>query len=156
MTTLTRSQSLRQTPTTPTPPVHDPAAARAFAIDAARLLADDKCQDVLVLEVRGLSQVCDYLVLASGTSDRQMRSAAEHVKDLAREGGHPVFRSAVDESSTWYVLDCVDVVVHVFEPNTRSHYDLEMLWGDAEQVPWERSDQVTRDRAGLGEGPDAE
>ena len=51
--------------------------------------------------------------------------------------------------STWIVVDFVDVVVHIFEPNTRAHYDLEMLWADAGRLEWERADQKNRNRAGL-------
>lgn len=123
--------------------------ARAFAVEVARLIRDDKCEDVVVLGVGGLSPVTDYLVLGSGTSERQMRSVLAHVEDLGRQRGRTAFRGSVDSKATWVLLDFVDVVVHLFEPQTRLHYDLEMLWGDAERVAWERPDQVDRDRAGL-------
>lgn len=127
-------------------------AARAFAIEVARSCRDDKCEDVLVLDVRELSQVTDYIVLASGTSDRQMRSVLRHVQELGDRQGMQAFRSHADERATWLLADFVDVVVHLFEPNIRAHYDLEMLWGDAPRVAWERPDQVDRDRAGLTAG----
>lgn len=123
--------------------------AREFAIEVARLIRDDKCEDVVVLGVGGLSPVADFLVLGSGTSERQMRSVLAHVEDLGRQRGRTAFGSSSDGKATWVLLDFVDVVVHLFEPQTRLHYDLEMLWGDAERVPWERPDQVDRDRAGL-------
>lgn len=112
------------------------AAARVLAVSAAWSLHGDKCQDVRVLDVRGLSSVADYYVLASGTSDRQMRGAAESAAGLARRLGHEVVRQDIDERTTWVVLDCVDVLVHVFEPSTRAHYDLETMWGDAKEVDW--------------------
>ncbi len=138
--------------TFPTVSRQDPEATRAFAIEAARLLADDKCEEVVLLDVRNLSQVCDYIVVASGTSDRQMGSAADDVRKMAEEQGHAVFRSNRDARTAWIVLDCVDVVVHVFEPQMRAHYDIEMLWGDAPHIEWRRPDQQSRDRAGLGGG----
>lgn len=113
--------------------------ARKFAIESARMLSDDKCTDVIVMDVREKSQLSDFIVIASGTSDRQMRSGAEHLRDLARSLGHDVFRTNLDEQTTWIVLDCVDVVVHIFEPNQRAFYDLEMLWGDAPRIKWERA-----------------
>lgn len=122
----------------PTRSTSDPAKIREFAVEAARMLQDDKCDDILCLDVRELSQVSDYIVIATGSSDRQMQSAADDVKKLAVESGYGIFRRSDDERATWIVLDCVDVVVHIFEPNTRAHYDLEMLWGDAERVKWER------------------
>jgi ribosome-associated protein len=113
--------------------------AREFAIEAARLLADDKCEDVIVLDVRKVSQVSDYIVIGSGTSERQMRSVLSHVEDMGQETGFTAFRTTDDDRATWLLADFVHVVVHVFEPNTRAHYDLEMLWGDADRIPWERS-----------------
>src|SRR5688572_6969140 len=103
-------------------PRNDVDAARAFAIEAARLLKDDRCEDITVLDVSGVSQITDFIVIASGTSDRQMRSSADDVKKLAESSGYGVFRHSVDARTTWYVLDCVDVVTHIFEPATRLHY----------------------------------
>jgi len=123
-----------------------------FAIEAARLLADYQCSDVTVLDIHGRNQVMDFLVIGSGTSATQMRSVLEYVEKLGEKQGFAAYRSSRDERGLWLVLDCVDVVVHLFEPNTRAHYDLEMMWGDAPRVEWERPDQKPRDRAGLGVG----
>ncbi len=134
-------------PSTPKPPPRDPArakAARAFAVEAARSLADDKCEHVMVLDLQGRSQVTDYFVIATGASDRQMRSAGEHVADMAGTHDFTLFRSNLREpSQTWILLDFVDVVVHVFAPEARAYYDLELLWGDAERVPWPRTEPAT-------------
>jgi ribosome-associated protein len=110
-----------------------------FVIDAAQLLADRHCEDVRVLDVRGLSQVCDYVLLATGTSDRQMKSVAEELKDLAEQNSQAVFRSSRDTNLTWIVVDCIDVVAHLFEPSQREYYDLESLWSDAPEVQWQRA-----------------
>lgn len=115
----------------------DEASARAFAIDVARSLRDDKCEDIIVLDLRGKSQVTDYTVIASGTSERQMRSAGKHAEEVGVEAGFASMHDNLSESgATWIVIDFVDVVVHIFEPATRAMYDLEMLWGDAERIPW--------------------
>ncbi|MBX3376842.1 MAG: ribosome silencing factor [Phycisphaeraceae bacterium] len=114
------------------------ARAMAFAIEAARHLSDDKCVDVLVLDVRALSQVTDFIVIGTGTSDRQMRSSLKNVEEFGEASGNPVFRSSTDDRATWLLADFVDVIVHVFEPNARAHYDLEMLWGDAPRLEWQR------------------
>lgn len=116
----------------------DPEEAKTFAVGAARVLSDDRCEDIVVLDVRGACQVTDFIVIASGTSDRQMRSSADDVQELAAESGWESFRRSQDDRATWVVIDFVDVVVHVFEPNTRAFYDLEMLWGDAPRVDWKR------------------
>jgi ribosome-associated protein len=134
----------------PTMGTSDPVKTREFAMEAARLASDDKCEEVVLLDVRKLSQISDYIIICSGSSDRQMRSVADDMDKLAAKHGYPVFRRDSDDRTTWIVVDCVDVVAHIFEPNTRAHYDLEMLWGDAPRVEWERPGQITRDRAGLG------
>ena len=113
---------------------------RTFAIEAARLLADRHCEDVRLLDVRGLSQVCDYIVLGSGTSDRQMKSVAQELEDLGKQYGQPPFRKSADGGRTWIVTDFVDVVAHLFEPTHRAYYDLETLWSDARLVEWKRDD----------------
>ena len=118
---------------------HAEARAQSFAIDAARALHDDKCSDVVVLDVRGRSQVTDFLVIGSGTSDRQMKSAGEDVAELGEARGFlPIHHNLRESRTDWRVIDLVDVVVHVFEPNTRAFYDLEMMWGDAARVEWVR------------------
>ncbi|MEM7227604.1 MAG: ribosome silencing factor [Planctomycetota bacterium] len=116
---------------------------RRFVIEAAQLASDRHCEDVIVLDVRGLSQVCEYVLLASGTSDRQMRTVADELEKLGKEYNHPPFRSSVDSASTWIVVDFVDAVAHFFEPNQRAYYDLESLWSDAPTVPWQRSREET-------------
>ncbi|MCH7572009.1 MAG: ribosome silencing factor [Planctomycetes bacterium] len=117
----------------------DRSNAREFAIDAARLLADRHCEDVLVLDVQGLSQVSDYVLIGTGTSDRQMKSVADELEDLAIKYGEKVFRTNRDTGVTWIVIDFIDVVAHLFEPNQRAYYDLEQLWSDAPHVPWKRN-----------------
>jgi len=130
----------------PATPVSIPTAATTFdvkavAIEIARLLSDDKCSDITLLDVRGVSSVQDFVILASGTSDRQMRSAATDVKNLLPRLGSSVYRTSIDDQSTWIVVDCVDTVIHIFEPNTRAYYDLESMWGDAPKVEWLREGQ---------------
>ncbi len=126
-----------------------PQSAVDFTIELGRLLHDDKCTDVIALDVRGHSQLSDYVLIGSGTSDRQIRSVLDDAAKLGDQRGFPAFRTSVDTRSTWGVVDFVDVIVHLFEPSTRLHYDLETLWHDAPRVEWERPDQVTRNRAGL-------
>ena len=129
---------------------HTPETTRAFAIAVARALADDKCTDLVVLDVRNLSSLSDYIVVGSGTSDRQMHFAIKNAVEMASKDGHQVARTSSDDRKTWLIADFVDVIIHLFEPNTRAHYDIEMLWGDAPRLEWERPDQMSRDRAGLG------
>jgi ribosome-associated protein len=117
---------------------HPGVDAEQLAIDLARLFADDKCAQVVVLDVRGLSPITNYLIVASGTSDRQMRSVVDHAVELAEGRGLSPYGVTKDAGAHWLIADFVDVVAHLFEPNTRAHYDLEMLWGDAREVAWAR------------------
>lgn len=111
-------------------------AAHQFTIDAARLLCDEKCEDIVALDVRGVSTICDYFVIATGTSDRQMRAVADHLRELGKgRGEEPYSVSGYDEGA-WIVVDYVDVVVHLFDVEKRSYYDLESLWGDCPRLGW--------------------
>lgn len=128
-----------------------------FAVELARLASDDKCTDVVLLDVRGLSPISDFVVIASGTSDRQMRAVADHAEELGGQSGHTAFRSSKDPRALWLLIDFSDVVIHIFEPNTRAHYDVEMMWGDAKRLRWERDGtqstrQGLRSRAAVGAG----
>ncbi len=110
------------------------ARTKALALELAKLAKDYDCSDIRLLDVRDLSEVMDWILVVSGTSDRQMRSVADLMKKHAREQGQSAWQGSRDEHATWIVLDFVDLVVHLFEPNQRAWYDIEGLWGDAEDV----------------------
>ena len=110
------------------------AASAAFAVSAARLLIDRHCEDVLLLDVSTVSQVCDFVLIGTGTSDRQMKSVADELSVLGKEAGLPAFRKSIDLGTTWIVTDYITVVTHLFEPQLRAYYDLEDLWSDAKCV----------------------
>ena len=110
---------------------------RQFAIDAANLTANTRCHNVVLLDVRGVSPVTDYLILATGTSTRQMRTVCDELAEMAQERGiRPLSQSGI-EGDTWMLIDFVDVVVHVFNEEARQFYNLDGLWGDAEKIAWE-------------------
>jgi ribosome-associated protein len=115
-----------------------PDQAREFAIELARLAADDRCTDVKVLDLRNLSPVTDYFVIATGTSERQMATVGDHAKKLAKERSYSYIGSAGMDDPSWILIDLADIVVHVFNEQTRGYYDLDMLWGDAPRVDWQR------------------
>lgn len=127
---------LEHEPPAPLERHYDDEPSRRFVCHVARLLTDLHCEDVLVFDVREISQITDYLVIASGTSERQLIGVAGRVADLAKEMGLDRFGADTDGASTWRVIDFSTVMVHLFEPLTRAHYDLEMLWGDAPKLRW--------------------
>lgn len=116
------------------PAAFDREGARAFAKSIARSLLDDRCEDVVILDVADQTTVTACIVIASGTSDRQMRASLDHLDDVAKEHGTKVSRVSKDDNTTWLLADFVDVVVHLFEPNARAFYDLETMWLDAPRI----------------------
>jgi ribosome-associated protein len=101
-------------------------------------MADTKCTNVRILDLRGLSPVCDYFILGTGTSARQMRSVADDVADYGKEHNLRSYGKA-GTGENWIALDLVDAVVHVFSHEGRMHYDLDNLWADAVDVSWKRA-----------------
>jgi ribosome-associated protein len=107
---------------------------RAFVTAASKLAAERRCTDVVALDMRKVSQVTDYFIIVTGTSDRQMRSVADEITDLAKKKGLSLFGRAGYEQGKWVLLDFIDVVVHIFDSQSRKYYDLELLWGDAKKL----------------------
>lgn len=112
--------------------------ARAFAVDVARLLGDLRCENVVILDWSRYSSTSDYVVVATGTSDRQMRTCGDEVSKMAETTRHGLPRVESDDRATWVLCDASDVVAHIFEPNTRAHYDMEGIYPDAPRVDWQR------------------
>lgn len=112
-------------------PAENPQA-HALARKIARLVLDKKASDVVILDVRGIASYADYVVIASGESDRQVSAMAESVLEKVKEedGQHPVGSEGL-ETGQWVLLDYGDVVAHLFYSEVRGHYDLEGLWADA-------------------------
>lgn len=107
---------------------------------AAELALEKKARDVLVLDLRGLSSATDHFVLATGSSDIQIRAIAEHVEDELRKAGVRASHVEGKGGGQWVLLDYIDFVVHVFHPTSRGYYQLETLWGDAPRVEFESGD----------------
>ncbi|MGA9449840.1 MAG: ribosome silencing factor [Verrucomicrobiia bacterium] len=101
-----------------------------------REFADNKkAENIVILDVRKLSSVTDYFVIASGTSEPHLRAIVDEITDRLREG-YGVRPRAVDGTvhGAWVVLDYFDVIVHIMRQDIRERYDLEGLWGDAPRV----------------------
>ena len=99
------------------------------------LAADSrKAEDIVVLDVQQLSSVADYFLICSGTSDRQVRAIADAIaEELAQHGEKPLAMEGY-QKGTWVLIDCADLIVHVFDDATRRFYDLERLWHRAPHV----------------------
>ena len=110
-----------------------PTPGRELARIAVEAALDKKAREVTVMDLRGISGEVDYFVIASGESDVQLKAIVEGVVMAIREeaGERPVHREGQPSTNQWIVLDYFDMAVHVFTPESRAHYDLERLWGDA-------------------------
>ena len=110
-------------------------ASRELALRAVQLAREKKGEDLVLLDLRELDAVSDYFLLVTALSETQVRAIAEHIREkLVEEGSRPWHVEGM-EHRRWVLLDFVDVVVHVFHPETRQYYLLERLWGDAARVP---------------------
>ena len=116
--------------------------SRRAAVAAARAAASKQGRDVLVLDVRELIVITDYFVIASGSSDRQVRTVAEEIERAVKAQGLRPVRREGEREGRWVLLDFVDFVAHVFQDQDREYYGLERLWADAPPVePEERAAQ---------------
>lgn len=103
------------------------------AVKCAAFALDKKALDVKVLEIKKLSSIADYLVLATGRSDRQVQAMADSVKQGMKPIDRPLDMEGYEEGR-WIVIDFGDVIVHLFQEEVRKHYDLDELWSRAPRV----------------------
>ncbi|MHB8623770.1 MAG: ribosome silencing factor [Sulfuricaulis sp.] len=97
-------------------------------------LEDAKAHDIAILDVRQISDFTDYMVIATGTSNRHVQSTAEKVVDILREHGRRTVGVEGKQIGDWILIDFGDVVVHVMREQTRDFYNIEKLWSDAKRV----------------------
>src|SRR2546428_12091120 len=109
--------------------------SRRLALRCRELADNKKAEDIVILDVRELSSVTDYFVIASGASQPHLRAIVDEIRDKLRQRHH-LRPKAIDGTlqAAWVVLDYFDVIVHVMRQDVRERYDLETLWGDAPRV----------------------
>ena len=115
----------------PPAPEREPAFAPKLA---ATLCQAMKANDVGLLNLQGVTDMTDYFVIASGTSDTHVRSIGEHLIAVLKKEGIRVHHTEGLQQGRWVLLDFVDFVVHIFHPTLRSFYQIERLWSDADVV----------------------
>jgi ribosome-associated protein len=117
----------------------DLSASRALARKLARLADDRHCREIVILELERISPIAKHFVIGTGTSDQQIRSIAREMQDVGERNKFKTFGAAGMQQGRWVVLDMVDIVVHLFDEEYRKFYDLELLWGDAPKLRWQRT-----------------
>jgi ribosome-associated protein len=122
--------------------------ARELAWRCRELADSKKAEDIVILDVREISSITDYFVIATGTSEPHLRAIVEEVRERLRDD-FSLEPRAVDGSlqTAWVVLDYFDVIVHVMRGDVREHYDLEGLWSDAPRVNSRRKPAARRTTA---------
>ena len=96
-------------------------------------LEEIKAKDIVALDVHNLTSITDYMVVASGTSSRQVKALADNVVEKAKDAGCRPLNVEGERDAEWILVDLADVVVHVMLPSTREFYQLEKLWGMEER-----------------------
>lgn len=111
-----------------------PLNSRDLALHAAKAALQKKALDLVVLELTGITVIADYFIICSGESTTQVKAIAEFIEeDLKQKGLKPRGVEGLGYSH-WVLLDYGDIIVHVFETETRAYYDLERLWLDARTI----------------------
>jgi ribosome silencing factor RsfS/YbeB/iojap/nicotinate (nicotinamide) nucleotide adenylyltransferase len=108
--------------------------AEALLALVRRSLDDDKAEDVVVIDLKGKSAFADYMVIASGRSNRQVVAIAEHLADRLKQAGHGYIPVEGKQTGDWVLADAGDVVVHIFRPEPRAFYALEKMWALENEV----------------------
>ncbi|MEC9431471.1 MAG: ribosome silencing factor [Pseudomonadota bacterium] len=97
-------------------------------------LEDDKAEDVVQADLRGKSEIADYMVIASGRSSRQVASISEKLVERLKADANVLARAEGKETGDWVLIDAGDVIVHVFRPEVREFYQLEKMWLPADEA----------------------
>lgn len=112
-------------------------SSKRLANRAAKLALTKKAEDVISMDLRGLTSSCDFFVICEGSSDVHVKAIADAIIDGLAESDEKVWHKEGYEGKRWILLDYVNVVVHVFDKETREYYQLERLWGDAKTEVYE-------------------
>lgn len=102
---------------------------------------EKKAEDVVLLDLRKISPVADFFVICSGTTDVHVRAITDSIVDNCTKNKIDIYHVEGEESLRWVLIDLVDVVLHIFQPEVRSYYQLERLWGDAPKKTYDTENE---------------
>lgn len=115
------------------------SAERSYllAVAAAQSAEDNRGQNIVILDLRDQTSIFDFFVIATGTSQRQLRAMSDAIDDvLQKEFGHARLGTEGYQDSRWILLDYGSIIVHLFDETSRDYYRLEELWGGAKRIAW--------------------
>lgn len=119
-----------------------------LAYEIARIIDDKKGHDIVVLDLAGISDIAEAFVIATGDNNRMVDAIVDEIENRLREKGICAFAVEGREDNTWALMDFGAVIVHVFQPQARSFYRLERLWGDAPRFAYAEGELVPEDAPG--------
>ncbi|MEE8327622.1 MAG: ribosome silencing factor [Nitrosomonadaceae bacterium] len=114
--------------------------SKEIAIKCAQIADQKKAQDIVILDISKISSVTDYFVICSAINERQLHAIADEIDKQLKKLSVKKFGMEGYREAKWVLIDYGDFIVHIFEKEIRSYYDLELLWGDAPKVTWQEAD----------------
>lgn len=110
--------------------------SKEIAVACAKIADEKKAQDIVILDVNKISSITDYFVICSGINERQLYAIADEIDKQLKKLSVKKFGMEGYREAKWILIDYGDVIVHLFDKEIRTYYDLELLWGDAPKVEW--------------------
>ena len=108
-----------------------PSPAQTLLARIEALLEDGKAEEIVAIDLQGKSDIADFIVIATGRSQRQVAALAQRVSEGLKAAGHTKIGVEGLRQGEWVLIDAGDVIVHLFRPEARSYYNLEKMWGEA-------------------------
>lgn len=105
-----------------------PLSSQALLEKIYTILEDKKAHDIVTIDLKGKTTIADYMVIATGQSGRQIAAIADHLAMALKQAGQPIGIEGL-EAAEWVLVDAGDVIIHLFRPEVRLHYNLEKMWG---------------------------
>ncbi|MCM1252659.1 MAG: ribosome silencing factor [Clostridium sp.] len=101
---------------------------------AVEALEDKKAEDMKIIDISHISTIADYFIIASGSNISQIQTMADNVEEALTRAGHPVKHTEGYQNANWILMDCQDIIVHIFDKENRLFYDLERIWRDGVMI----------------------
>jgi ribosome-associated protein len=110
--------------------------SKEIAVKCAKIADEKKAQNIVILDVDKISSITDYFVICSAINERQLHAIADEIDKQMKKISVTKYGMEGYREAKWVLIDYGDFIVHIFEKEIRSYYDLELLWGDAPKVEW--------------------